>query len=759
MCKDYFDMLCCKYIREELGSYQEILPEEDLDETPLQVKNKNILRDILSPLVAHDAEWDPRDIWRAADTDGWSSDETLELLFTVRELLSEDNGVDWNQVRLMMLAGGFERTSERYQSKFIDLYNGYKRAYVHNKVCLIRTRRRPPYYFKIHSLFGFKDAIKSCSIGSWQSHSVNDEVAEEVFESLMAAFKEKKNLFCHMVPRIPLLNSLSIAMDEKYKNLDFKFSPNLIWHLLVQLHNAQADSLSSLDRGPFGSDLDGLWQNHPNPLVAYGLQAVPTSGWQWVKNWSIEELNILIDNVIQQCMPESSKKKDLSKIPNIFLYQLGYMLSTFKHGGYEAFERQLNLVYMLQKWSHIVLDEKNFILQKVKDNYRKIEESKAIFRSAFNGKSESNFPVGEEYADSSDFSDDMDSFSDSDFEKDHEETDTDEEHAQNVVSGEQKDASSRGKPEPSTKSENKSGRIVAQKNTMSTSPTKKSNEDPDNSDVKFVFKVTTSPDFKNRAKTMKHFAEAQSSEFDDSTKVLSVTNPMQEGKGKCGSVSPSKKSPNIGRSLPLVAETSRHGGNTKNSATTQKRKYIEEKEKPVKKVKFSKVIEAENNHVPEQEKIVPRHKVKTSAITSAVTVTSNNNSKTMPKGFHLTGPVSIQTRKFVNEMKVKSGSNRPKKEVKRRKPKSQSPLKIVQMSDIGIKNASTVSHVKREVVVQEENQEEEGKEAFMELTNQYYKRRNQEKDRLITAFNSVQESHQKQASALLQMFDNLQNLL
>lgn len=766
LCKDYFDMLCCKYIREELGSYQEILPEEELDQSPLQVKNKKLLRDILSPLVAHDAEWDPRDIWRAADTDGWSCEETLELLFTVRELLSEDNAVDWDQVRLMMLAGGFERTSERYQSKFIDLYNGYKRAYVFNKDCLIRARRRPPYYFKIHTLFGFKDAIKGCHIGSWRSHSVNDEVEEEVFESLMAAFKEKKNLFCHIVPRIPLLNSLSVAMNEQYKNQAFRFSPNLIWHLLVQLHNAQADSLSSMDKGPFGSDLDGLWQNHPNPLVAYGLQAVPTSGWQWVKNWSIEELNILIDSVIQQCMPESSRKKDLTKIPNVFLYQLGYMLSTFKHGGYEAFERQLNLVYMLQKWSHIVLDEKNFILQKVRENYRKIEESKAVFRITFNGKSNlANVCDADEFGDDSEFSDELDSFSDSDFDGDQEETDTDDDNVQNTVSALQRnDLSSGCKPVLSTNSENKYGDNVAQKkNGMDTSPMNKNIGCPNSSEVKFVFKVTTTPHLRVGVKAMKPGSDKKSSKLTNSTNYLSVMNPNQEGEEESDLVLSSKrpsKSPNGDGSFSPLQESRKCRDDATSSTPSNKRKHVGEEEMLVKRKKCSKVIETENDHASAQEKIPTRLDIKTAKLTVSARYLLKQCSKTVQKEYLSDSPPSETDQLLANE-KVRGGLFKSTETVKKRKRKSQSPLKIEQIQDIGNKSVCMVSSTKIEenFLAQLERHDSEGKEALMELTNQYYKRRKQEKDRLITAFNSVQESHHKQASALLQMFDNLQNLL
>ena len=64
-----------------------------------------------------------------------------------------------------MLAGGFERSADRYHLKFIDLYNGYKRAYTFNKDCRVKARRRPPFYFKINTLFGYKDVIQSCNNG------------------------------------------------------------------------------------------------------------------------------------------------------------------------------------------------------------------------------------------------------------------------------------------------------------------------------------------------------------------------------------------------------------------------------------------------------------------------------------------------------------------------------------------------------------------------------------------------------------------
>lgn len=64
------------------------------------------------------------------------------------------------------------------------------------------------------------------------------------------------------------------------------FIPDRVWNLLVQLHLAQRETVQQGREGPFGATLDGLWQEHASPLVAYGLHAVPVPDWQLVGSLS-----------------------------------------------------------------------------------------------------------------------------------------------------------------------------------------------------------------------------------------------------------------------------------------------------------------------------------------------------------------------------------------------------------------------------------------------------------------------------------------
>lgn len=56
-----------------------------------------------------------------------------------------------------------------------------------------------------------------------------------------------------------------------------------VWHLLIQLHHEQRGLQQQGIMGPLGVDLDGLWQDHPNPLVAYGFTAFSPPDWEKVK--------------------------------------------------------------------------------------------------------------------------------------------------------------------------------------------------------------------------------------------------------------------------------------------------------------------------------------------------------------------------------------------------------------------------------------------------------------------------------------------
>lgn len=64
-----------------------------------------------------------------------------------------DNFIYILQVNDLMEGSGYQRDAESYQNKFLTLYGNYKLALDHNESCTIKTRKRPPCYFKFRSLF------------------------------------------------------------------------------------------------------------------------------------------------------------------------------------------------------------------------------------------------------------------------------------------------------------------------------------------------------------------------------------------------------------------------------------------------------------------------------------------------------------------------------------------------------------------------------------------------------------------------------
>ncbi|KAK7077237.1 hypothetical protein SK128_015393 [Halocaridina rubra] len=765
LCKQYYNELCDKYIKDEVESAAAAAASGDEANSPtikeelsISPLNKSTLKCILSPILSHDAEWDPRDVWWAAEAEGWSREETLELLFTVRELLNDEDAVDWDQVKLMMLAGGYDRTAERYQSKFIDLYNGYKRAFTINKSSQVRDRRRPPFYFKLHTLFGFKECIQRCFSGKWKSEGEYPD-EDEVCEVLLAGLKERKNLVCHMVPRIPMLKMLVTYLQEQYDDT-VTFYPNQVWHLLIQLHKAQTEVCATEENGPFGKNLDGLWQNHSNPLVAYGFQAIPTSGWQWVKNWSNEEMSILIDDVVKQCVGDSPKEKDAPKIPNIFLYQLGYMLSTFRHGGYQTFANQLNLLHMLRGARSMGLMLNNPILLKVQENYRTIEQSKAVLKRSTNSRSsESNLPYIDDLSELSEDSDEKDIFSDSELENDSEMSDSDEENLQVTILSDPQ-VLRKSKTEAPEEQKQFLGDASASKSDEKVTTVEKSKNIQNNNEVKYFFQVKTSgikspkvsqegnlniqvvasPDNEKKEihaqsvvsgntdiqiYTNSNIEKVENLDETSATKSgtgLSkrtgkkqiVFSPVKKGKIYTGSISSIKNgNTSEGTFSPLGTE---HSSEVKVSAIS-KRKTTDFVPNQAKKLRF----ESEKDGTSVQDTVKTSTLSQDAKNATASAVLDDDNSKeeslTVSKSKLTSQKGSEQNPNITKDEKENDGSKKGEMHV------------------------------------------DERKAALMKLSNQYYQRRIQEKDRLLSAFNAIQDSHHEQASAILVMFDNLQNLL
>lgn len=52
-----------------------------------------------------------------------------------------------------MTSCGYRHDGEACQIRFEQLYKGYEAARHHNHLCSLKTRRRPPFYYKMYSLF------------------------------------------------------------------------------------------------------------------------------------------------------------------------------------------------------------------------------------------------------------------------------------------------------------------------------------------------------------------------------------------------------------------------------------------------------------------------------------------------------------------------------------------------------------------------------------------------------------------------------
>lgn len=61
----------------------------------------------------------------------------------------------------------------------------------------------------------------------------------------------------------------------------------------MQLHHTHRQALLQGAEDSLG-DLEGLWEDHPNPLVAYGFHALPVPGYQTVSHDSCILLLLLV---------------------------------------------------------------------------------------------------------------------------------------------------------------------------------------------------------------------------------------------------------------------------------------------------------------------------------------------------------------------------------------------------------------------------------------------------------------------------------
>lgn len=131
----------------------------------------------------------------------------------------------------------------------------------------------------------------------------------------------------------------------------------------MQLHEMHYDA--GEHNTPIQDDINlgELWQNHPKPLVAYGLHALPLPGWEKVCDWSTNEVYLLVDAALNWALQQLSseqKGRSVEMVASDLLKTHGYdkttkqcqeqwqyILSTFRRGGYGPFKDQINLIHVL----------------------------------------------------------------------------------------------------------------------------------------------------------------------------------------------------------------------------------------------------------------------------------------------------------------------------------------------------------------------------------------------------------------------------
>ncbi|XP_063859876.1 uncharacterized protein LOC135100671 isoform X1 [Scylla paramamosain] len=320
---------------------------------------------IMSLDVFHDAQLDIRDRWWASDKSrSWGHDETLDLIFTVRELWTGSAKVNWDVVSDMMAGSGYEHSSESCQQRFHYLYKSYQTAVEHNQHCSMRTRRRPPFYYKMRDLFGTCDV--NSALVTEAAENQNQEICldkTQVLPVLVTLLGKVKGHYCHSVPRRPLLLLLAQKLNEHFQCTTSVFNSCNVWKLMVHLHQVHYDAAEHNTTVQEDMNLGDLWQKNPKPVVAYGLHALPLPGWEKACKWKINELYLLIeaavDFVLQQPGLEQKGKTVetvASELLNVHGYektmeqcqeQWQYIVTTFQRGGYMQFKGQFNLIHIL----------------------------------------------------------------------------------------------------------------------------------------------------------------------------------------------------------------------------------------------------------------------------------------------------------------------------------------------------------------------------------------------------------------------------
>lgn len=322
---------------------------------------------IMSLDVFHDAQLDIRDRWWASDKSrSWGQDETLDLIFTVREMWTGSPRVNWDVVSDMMAGSGYEHSSESCQQRFRYLYKSYLTAVEHNMTCNMRTRRRPPFYYKLRDLFGTCGDVTSTLVTE-AVEIPNEEIFYEgtqVLPILVTLLRKVRGNHCHSVPRRPLLLLLAQHLNEYFQCTTPLFNSCNVWKLMVHLHQVHYDAAEQNTTVQEDMNLRDLWEKNPKPVVAYGLHAVPLPGWEKACQWKVNELCLLIEAAVDFFVLQQPGLDQKGKTFEAFASELlnvhgcektteqceeqwQYIVTTFHRGGYLQFKNQLNLIHIL----------------------------------------------------------------------------------------------------------------------------------------------------------------------------------------------------------------------------------------------------------------------------------------------------------------------------------------------------------------------------------------------------------------------------
>ncbi|KAK4297574.1 hypothetical protein Pmani_030027 [Petrolisthes manimaculis] len=280
---------------------------------------QDIVDIILSPFVCHQAQMDFRDEWWTSEeeeeetdtqeeTGNWTREETINLLFTVREFWPNLSKTDWQMVSDYLASCGYQRHDHECEERFGRLYENYESANNNNN----NNNKKippppPPYYFKIHTLFTschYHRIQPIIEISDTREEKTENDATDDAARKAVVinGLRQLKGHHCHTLPRLPLLTALAKYVNEYLTTTTTAytpmFTPLMVWQLMIDLHQTHMESRENGEAVLPDLDLGELWEYHHSPLVAFGLHAQSYPDWQKVSEWSVEEVYILLESII-----------------------------------------------------------------------------------------------------------------------------------------------------------------------------------------------------------------------------------------------------------------------------------------------------------------------------------------------------------------------------------------------------------------------------------------------------------------------------